>query len=55
MGATRTLCVLMGMVLWSGSGGLEKWVNDQRMSLHRQRRRGAGGQAAGRVPGTETE
>ena len=69
MGATRTLCVLMGMVLWSGSGGLEKWVNDQRMSLHRQRgqeqssfhhgrgragsRQGAGDRDGVRMSGTE--
>lgn len=31
------VCALMGMVLWSGEQGWRKWINDQRMSLHRQR------------------
>ena len=37
MGASRTLCVLTGMVLWRGSGRLKKGTDGQRMSLNRQR------------------
>ena len=56
MGATRTLRVLTGMVLWRVSGRLKKWTDGQRVSLNGQRgqeqssfHQGHGGQAAGRV------